>query len=364
MKKYCIGCGRELQNTNKKKLGYVVNLDNDYCYRCFRIKNYNDLVQIDDIEESQFEKNISQLILENKKQNRFFYILDVFNLDASRIRSLERILSAEDTTIVVNKVDLLPKSTNYGKILEYVEEMFNFGDLKDVEIVLFSSVKNWGIDELVESLEDQENNYFIGKTNVGKSSIINSILKSVGETPKIVESYFLNTTIDTIEIQYSENMKIIDTPGIAETNSFSDIVEQKDLKYLFFKKEVKQLSYRIDKKQSFAYGNIFGLNLELSGERDVHFYVNPTVDFHRTKSDNFRDYILKNFDELHPSLIEETEYEEIFITIDDDLIGRKVDVFIQDLGWASFNLKRDDKVSYFLPKNTIKPLVELRNSLI
>ena len=40
--KYCKGCGVKLQDENVLQEGYSVNLDQDYCQRCFRIKNYGD----------------------------------------------------------------------------------------------------------------------------------------------------------------------------------------------------------------------------------------------------------------------------------------------------------------------------------
>ena len=38
-KKYCAGCGVLLQNDNILELGYVSNIENDICQRCFRMKN-------------------------------------------------------------------------------------------------------------------------------------------------------------------------------------------------------------------------------------------------------------------------------------------------------------------------------------
>ena len=39
----CKGCGIELQNTDKDSVGYVVNLEQEYCQRCFRLSHYGDL---------------------------------------------------------------------------------------------------------------------------------------------------------------------------------------------------------------------------------------------------------------------------------------------------------------------------------
>ena len=40
--KYCLGCGIKLQDQNMLLEGYTMNLENDYCARCFRLKNYGE----------------------------------------------------------------------------------------------------------------------------------------------------------------------------------------------------------------------------------------------------------------------------------------------------------------------------------
>ena len=41
-KKYCSGCGVLLQNDNISLEGYVNDLSNDICQRCFKMKNYGE----------------------------------------------------------------------------------------------------------------------------------------------------------------------------------------------------------------------------------------------------------------------------------------------------------------------------------
>ena len=40
--KYCLGCGVVLQDSNILSPGYTVDLSNDYCSRCFKLKNYGE----------------------------------------------------------------------------------------------------------------------------------------------------------------------------------------------------------------------------------------------------------------------------------------------------------------------------------
>ena len=38
----CLGCGIKLQNTDSNIEGYVENIDNNICERCFKLKNYGE----------------------------------------------------------------------------------------------------------------------------------------------------------------------------------------------------------------------------------------------------------------------------------------------------------------------------------
>ena len=42
----CHGCGIILQNENREELGFTPNLESELCERCFRIRNYNDYLEI------------------------------------------------------------------------------------------------------------------------------------------------------------------------------------------------------------------------------------------------------------------------------------------------------------------------------
>ena len=41
--KKCKGCGAPIQNKDPKMTGYSINLEQDYCQRCFRLTHYGDL---------------------------------------------------------------------------------------------------------------------------------------------------------------------------------------------------------------------------------------------------------------------------------------------------------------------------------
>ena len=71
----CLGCGIELQNNDKTKLGYTTNIEKSLCERCFRIKNYGDYKSIvkDNDAFISILKNID-------KKDLIVLVMDIFNL--------------------------------------------------------------------------------------------------------------------------------------------------------------------------------------------------------------------------------------------------------------------------------------------
>ncbi|MBA5760121.1 50S ribosome-binding GTPase, partial [Escherichia coli] len=74
-----------------------------------------------------------------------------------------------------------------------------------------------GFDTLLEKIEELRNGqdvYVVGFTNVGKSTLINRIIKQAsGENNVITTSQFPGTTLDKIEIPLADGNVLVDTPG-------------------------------------------------------------------------------------------------------------------------------------------------------
>ena len=81
MTKKCLGCGVILQDNNELIEGYVSDLSNDYCRRCFRMKNYGDYEVVLKSNEEYIDilkkiKEIeSELIYIKNKMNLAFELL-------------------------------------------------------------------------------------------------------------------------------------------------------------------------------------------------------------------------------------------------------------------------------------------------
>ena len=239
----CIGCGIELQDNDKTKLGYTTNIEKSLCERCFRIENYGEYKKV--TKNNNEYINILKEI--NKTKDLVVLVLDIFNL-TENINVIKDNIN-NDILLVITKRDILPKSVHDEKLIEYIKNY----NLKIKDQVVISSYKNYNFDELYEKINNykkSKNVYVIGFTNAGKSTMINKLIYNYSDNDtKITTSIMPSTTLDKIEINLNENLTIIDTPGLLCEKSFYDILEGKDLKKIIPKKEIKPISYQIKEKQ-------------------------------------------------------------------------------------------------------------------
>ena len=69
--KKCKGCGITLQNKEKESLGYVVDLDQDYCQRCFRLSHYGDISHF----KTNYVSNEKILKIYNRYSSSLFVVI-------------------------------------------------------------------------------------------------------------------------------------------------------------------------------------------------------------------------------------------------------------------------------------------------
>ena len=169
--KKCLGCGVELQDENMLLEGYTVNIENDLCQRCFRLKNYGEYQATTRTNEDYVE------ILDTigKTKDLVVFVTDILNIEQD-LFDIRKYLPNK-ILLVLNKRDVMPRSVKDEKIISYIKEKYDFF----VDIVIVSSEKNTNIDELLRKIKYYQvtkNVYVAGYTNAGKSSIINKLIKN------------------------------------------------------------------------------------------------------------------------------------------------------------------------------------------
>lgn len=260
----CLGCGSILQNTNPEKEGYVKDINNTLCERCFKIKNYGEYKPVIK-DEIEFEKMINSI---NQTNDLVVLVCDLFNLnpDLNLINNL-----TNNILLVLTKRDLLPQSLFEDKLLNYLDTKLNI-----VDKIIVSSMNNYNFDLLYEKINQNKtsnNVYVVGYTNAGKSSLINKLLYNYANSDtKITTSLLPNTTIDNIELKLNDELTLIDTPGILDNGSIYYLKDIKELKRITPKTRVKPKTYQISKKQIVSVEDLF--EIELANNNITLFIAN------------------------------------------------------------------------------------------
>ncbi len=301
----CIGCGEILQTNDQNALGFVNNINSNLCERCFRIKNYNDY-KIVSKTNKDFEPIFNKI---NQTNDLVIIITDVFHLNIDNIINLinNKIL------LVITKRDIMPKSMNEERITNYINNK------KIVDKVLVSSYKNYNLDELYSKInlyKTSNNVYIVGYTNAGKSTLINKLLYNYSDNKQeLTTSLLPSTTLSSIDIKLSDNLTLVDTPGIINDNDLSSCTNVELLKKIIPKKPIKPITFQIKSKQYIIIDNISKLELN---NVDITLYMSNNLNINRVYK--------------HDSLKEKLK------------IKKNEDLVLEGIGFITFN--KDTEISY------------------
>ncbi|ATZ16353.1 hypothetical protein JN01_0606 [Entomoplasma freundtii] len=370
----CHGCGADLQNLHQSKIGYSEKLTNQYCLRCFKMKHYKVVIP-QEITPAQFTEQLASLLVKpNELKHRlFYYVIDIFDIELSRNHYLETLLANEKVTILVNKVDLMPKAVKRLKLQKYFQDLFATSPLTNYQVFLVSKNNTNSLKFLQKQLEKQNTNeqYFIGHSNVGKSSLINALLKQNKQSENLVTAPSFHTTLNFLPVKINDYLTIIDTPGLNREDAWNYYVTPNDLKYLHFQKELLQYTYQIESGQSLIIGGLISVNFSFPAEQkiDLHYYAYQHLDIHRTKTNKSNDYLQKHQLELHP----EPQAELInnhFLTYQPkiDVKTKRFDLSLGNLGWINVpnipKLNITVSTNINLPSRSFQNLLTVRKPLV
>ena len=265
--KICIGCGAKLQDENISLEGYTTNIENDICSRCFRMKNYGEY-QIVTKSNDEYIEILKEV---DKTKDLVLYIVDALNFGED-VAGIRKYIS-NNMILVVNKRDVLPKSVKDSKLISYLKNL----DLDFKDIVVISCQKNYNIDTLmgmIKKYKSSKNVYVVGNTNVGKSSLINKLIKNYSEYEgELTISPMPSTTLNKISIKLSDDLTIIDTPGLVNRGNIINYVDNSLLKKINPKKEIKPKTYQIKTGQCLVIGDLFRIDYVEGGKNSFTLYV-------------------------------------------------------------------------------------------
>ena len=357
---YCIGCGAEIQSENQNKQGYLpksvveksIEENNLVCKRCFRLKNYNEVSDVE-LGAEDFYKLIKTL---SKKDGLMVKVVDIFDFSGSWIEDVIDIVgNNKDIVLVANKLDLLPKSVKQNKIKQWLFKMLKAKGIKVKDILLISAIKNHGIEEAAARIDELRNGkdvYIIGATNVGKSTFINKLIElTTGDKNVITTSHFPGTTLGMIEIPLDRATSIYDTPGIILDYDIAHYLDAKSLKLVMPKKEIKARVFQLNAEQSLFFGGMARVDFVKGERQSFTLYASNLVDIHRTKLSNADALFEKHLGTLlKPPFEDNISIFKNQVKKNFKIDDKKIDIVISGLGWITVNSDSGCEIDIYVPE--------------
>lgn len=252
----CKGCGIILQSDDKKKIGYTPDIKNELCQRCFKLKNYNTLINNGvNIDNDKLIKKINSLNV------YVLFLVDFLNID-SEVMDLYKKIKA-NKTLIITKEDIIPKNIIKDRLIKNIKDIYEISE----DIILTSTKFTKNISNIESICLKEKKVLFAGYTNAGKSSLINKMVGS-----DITVSSRENTTQDFIKLNV-DGVTIYDAPGFM-SNTKRDVVS---------KNIIKPKTYQLPSKHYLEFNKI---KLNVSEDSNITLYLPDEVIINRRREKN------------------------------------------------------------------------------
>ncbi|KAK4608004.1 hypothetical protein RGQ29_001719 [Quercus rubra] len=283
--------------------------------------------------------------------------------------------------MVVTKIDLLPTELSPTRLEHWVRQRAREGGAasKMTSVHMVSAVRDWGLKNLVEDVVKlagpRGNVWAIGAQNAGKSTLLNSIGKHVGEGGKIThltEAPVPGTTLGIIRVEgiLPGQGKLFDTPGLLHPHQITTRLTREEQKLVHISKELRPRTYRIKAGHTVHIAGLMRLDIEESSVDSIYITVwaSPYLPLHMGKAENAQIMQEEHFGlQLQPP-IGEKRVEELgkwvrreFRVCGNSWDSSSVDIAASGLGWFAVGLKGEAVLGVWTYEGVD---VVLRNSLI
>lgn len=306
----CIGCGSVLQSDDPKQAGFLPgarlkkalesedNGNDIYCQRCFRLRHYNEIMPVQ-ADNDDFLALLNSLA---EKKALIVNVVDLFDFTNSLLSSLKRFVGNNDFILVGNKFDLFPKNSRQSRIKDWMRQEANRAGLFPQKIFLVSAKSQKNLDELISYLDQNSRNrdvYFVGMTNVGKSTLLNAIIEKMGDVQNLITtSRFPGTTLDKIEIPLENGHFLVDTPGIMTENQLATHLNAQELAAISPQKPLKPATYQLKPGNTLFLAGLGRIDFLKGEPASFTVYVARGLYVHRTKTVNADAFYAKHKGEL------------------------------------------------------------------
>ena len=234
----------------------------------------------------------------------------------------------------------------------WIERFAKEYGIRPVDTILVSANKRIQIDELLDKINEYRQGkdaYVVGVTNVGKSTLINKLIQSIGGTKDVITtSQFPGTTLGQIDIPFDEESSLIDTPGIIHRHQIAHYLAEKEVKKVLPQKELQPKTFQLNAEQTIFIGGLVRVDYTKGERNSLTFYTPQTIELHRTKlekADEF--YARHNGTILTPPTGDNVkQYPTLQKTVFS--VKEKSDIVIAGLGWVT--IQKPGTIEVWSPK--------------
>lgn len=302
----CVGCGVRLQTKDVDEPGYApasaLERDEPLCRRCFRIRNYGEVSRVA-LPVERYAKEVSLVM---QRPGLVLYILDVFDIAGSLVPHLHEYIGNSPVIAVVNKVDLLPRDVSTRALRQWMMKTLATSGIKVVDVCFVSAVKRTGLDDLVQkvSARHEQRVYAVGMANVGKSSLLNRFVETVGggEHPVFTASRIPGTTLGVaqsrLELTSSRTVTLFDTPGLILHERATDKLCADCLKFVVPAEPIRPRIFQVSAGQTLFFSGLARLDFLTGDRQSIVCYVSNDLVVHRTKAERAHEFAERHQDDI------------------------------------------------------------------
>ncbi|WP_391591482.1 Small ribosomal subunit biogenesis GTPase [[Mycoplasma] cavipharyngis] len=353
--KKCKGCGSYLNN-NQDSLGYTPKkiTEINLCQSCYRLKHYQKPSAIDPLADQDFLKKWTNFKLALRKSKKFLTVIvsDIYNLAV--LDNLEKFLISSKILICLNKIELLDFWQKKALEFAWITTLKKFNC--QFEIIFLSAKNKVGINQLLAIANKYFQICFVGMSGVGKSLIVNQVMKKLGHNSLNSVGSFLNTTKGFL-VNKIKQQKLIDSPGFKRDQGIFNWLDHQTIKLLQESSWNKRI-FQIDRSRVYFWENYLVVELMIETNDDnvdqkmsLVFYGPNCLKISHIKSNKFQLEQLNNFPN-HKKYCPNNDQAVKWIK-HQFKISEKTHFVIDDLGWIDFNPKQLITINFYLPE-TVK----------
>ncbi|KAJ2306736.1 nitric oxide associated protein 1 [Coemansia sp. RSA 2705] len=277
--------------------------DRIICQRCHSLKNYS---RVDRPWKEDIVSDPRVLRFLRYKSNIMIVVVcDLFDIPGSLIPHLGDIIgSRHPVVLVANKSDLLPRDYHKQRLLMWLKRFVGGLEVNVRAIHFVAALKNLGIRELAADIMEQrrpgQDIYMVGRANVGKSELINALLRISmgGSAHTVLASHVPGTTMGLYGIPLRRFAKALvplsgaepqdrqvhlyDTPGVFSNKSIISYLTNEELKLVVCQKRVSPFTFILNLGQSVMLGGLGRVDL-VDGPSRILVTVFSTIRPHFTR---------------------------------------------------------------------------------